>query len=168
MIFLISYVLPAICGMLILLADQLSKYYIVSNFNIGDSCGFLKGFIDIVYIHNRGGAWGILEGNTWFLLSITAVLLIVSLVLLIKFGKKSRIFFWAVVLIFFGGIGNMIDRIFREGNVVDFLHFEFFPQFPVFNIADCAIVCGGILLILYFTVDTLKDIKSNKNNIDNE
>ena len=58
--------------------------------------------------------------------------------------------FWAIVLVLSGGVGNMIDRIFRDGNVIDFLHFEFWPTFPVFNVADCAIVVGAGLLILYF------------------
>ena len=56
----------------------------------------------------------------------------------------------------------MIDRIFRGGNVVDFLHFEFFPSFPVFNVADCAVVVGAGLLILYFILDTIKEEKQKK------
>ncbi len=162
---MISYILAVICGVLVLIADQISKYYIISNFNIGDSCGFLNGFIDIIYINNKGGAWGIFEGKTWTLLSITAFLMIVCLVVLIKYGKKSKLFFWSVNLILFGGLGNMIDRIFRDGNVVDFLHFEFFPQFPIFNIADCVVVCGGGLLIIYFLYDIILERKSKKSAI---
>ena len=59
-----------------------------------------------------------------------------------------------------GGIGNMIDRIFRGGAVVDFLQLEFWPDFPVFNIADCAIVCGAALFVLYFLLDLFREIKS--------
>ena len=54
---------------------------------------------------------------------------------------------------------NMIDRVFRDGNVIDFLHFEFFPSFPVFNVADCAIVVGAGLLILYFLIDSVRESK---------
>jgi signal peptidase II len=57
----------------------------------------------------------------------------------------------------------VIDRIFRGGNVVDFLHFEFFPQFPIFNIADCAVVLGAGILILYFLIDTVKERQNGKN-----
>ena len=53
----------------------------------------------------------------------------------------------------------MIDRVFRDGKVVDFLHFEFYPTFPVFNVADIGVVVGAGLLILYFVLDTLKDIR---------
>ena len=49
--------------------------------------------------------------------------------------------------------------LFSDGNVIDFLHFEFFPSFPVFNVADCAIVVGAGLLILYFLIDSVKESK---------
>ena len=57
----------------------------------------------------------------------------------------------------------MIDRIFRGGKVIDFLQFGFWEEFPVFNIADCAIVVGCGLLLLYFVIDTVKDYKNRKN-----
>ena len=63
------------------------------------------------------------------------------------------------MLVLSGGVGNMIDRVFRDGNVIDFLHFEFFPSFPVFNVADCAIVVGAGLLILYFLIDSVRESK---------
>ncbi len=159
---MISYILAIICGVAVLVVDQLTKYYILSNFEIGGTAEFLKGFIDIIYINNKGGAWGILQGYTWALLSITAIVMVICFTLLLKLGKKNKILFWAITLVLFGGIGNMIDRIFRDGNVVDFLHFEFWPSFPIFNVADCAVVVGGGLLILYFIYDSIKDAKEKK------
>jgi signal peptidase II len=70
--------------------------------------------------------------------------------------------FWAICLVLSGGIGNMIDRIFRSGNVIDFLHFEFWPQFPVFNVADCGIVIGAGLLILHFIIEAVNEYKARK------
>ena len=61
-----------------------------------------------------------------------------------------------------GGIGNLIDRIFRNGNVVDFLHFTFMPNFPVFNVADCGVVIGAGLLILYFIIEMINDSRAKK------
>lgn len=159
---MISYILAFLCGVLLLGADQLTKYYISTNFVLGESGEFLSGFIDLTYIHNRGGAWGMLYGRTYILLPITLVIMIICIIFYVKYGKKSRLLLWAITLVMSGGIGNMIDRVFRDGNVVDFLHFEFFPSFPVFNVADCAIVVGAGLLILYFILDAVREEKQKK------
>ena len=71
--------------------------------------------------------------------------------------------FWALCLVLGGGIGNLIDRIFRGGNVVDFLEFGFF-EFPVFNLADIAVCIGAGLILLYFIIDFVKDAR-RKNGI---
>ncbi len=159
---MISYILAVFSGILVLVTDQLTKYYISSNFVLGQSADFLDGFIDITYIHNRGGAWGMLSGYRWLLLLITAVVMAICIAMLIRLGRKSKLLFWAIVLVLAGGVGNMIDRIFRDGSVVDFLHFEFIPSFPVFNVADCGIVIGAGLLILYFIIDMYRDTKKKK------
>ena len=159
---MISYILAFLCGVLLLGADQLTKYYISTNFVLGESREFLSGFIDLTYIHNRGGAWGMLYGRTYILLPVTLVIMIICIIFYVKYGKKDRLLLWAITLVMSGGIGNMIDRVFRGGNVVDFLHFEFFPSFPVFNVADCAIVVGAGLLILYFILDAVREEKQKK------
>ncbi len=165
---MLSYILAVLCGIAVLGFDQLTKFYIVSNFELGQSTEFLKGFIDIIYINNKGGAWGILEGQTWTLLSITAILMIVCFTLLLKLGKSNKVLFWSITLILFGGLGNMIDRIFRGGNVVDFLHFEFYPTFPIFNVADCAVVVGAFLLIGYFIFDSIRDSRAKKQKFESQ
>ncbi len=159
---MISYILAVLCGALLILADQLTKYYISANFLLGESRDFINGFINLTYIHNRGGAWGLLYGHTLILVPITVVIMALCIFLYVKYGKKNRLMLWAISLVLSGGIGNMIDRIFRGGNVVDFLHFEFFPSFPVFNVADCAVVVGAGLLILYFILDAIKEEKQKK------
>ena len=159
---MISYALALLCGVLLLCADQLTKYYISANFVLGESHEFLKGFIDLTYIHNRGGAWGMLYGRTYILLPVTLAIMAFCVLFYVKYGKKNRLLLWAISLVMSGGIGNMIDRVFRDGNVVDFLHFEFFPSFPVFNVADCAIVVGAGLLILYFILDAVKEERLKK------
>lgn len=159
---MISYILAVLCGALIILADRLTKYYISVNFVLGESREFINGFINLTYIHNRGGAWGMLYGHTYILIPLTIVIMAVCVFLYIKYGNKSRLLLWAITLVLSGGIGNMIDRVFHGGNVVDFLHFEFFPSFPIFNVADCAIVVGAGLLILYFILDAIKEEKQKR------
>lgn len=159
---MISYILAVLCGALIILADRLTKYYISVNFVLGESREFINGFINLTYIHNRGGAWGMLYGHTYILIPLTIVIMAVCVFLYIKYGNKSRLLLWAITFVLSGGIGNMIDRVFHGGNVVDFLHFEFFPSFPIFNVADCAIVVGAGLLILYFILDAIKEEKQKR------
>lgn len=159
---MISYILAVLCGALIILADRLTKYYISVNFVLGESREFINGFINLTYIHNRGGAWGMLYGHTYILIPLTVVIMAVCVFLYIKYGNNSRLLLWAITLVLSGGIGNMIDRVFHGGNVVDFLHFEFFPSFPIFNVADCAIVVGAGLLILYFILDAIKEEKQKR------
>lgn len=156
---MISCILAVVCGLAVIGADRLTKYLISSNMELGSSKDFLKGFIDIVYIHNTGGAWGILSGKTWILLALTVAVMVICIILLFRSGKKNPLLFWAMTIIISGGIGNLIDRIFNNGEVVDFLHFEFFPSFPVFNVADIAVVTGAGLLILSFIIDAVKNGK---------
>ncbi len=159
---MVSYILATITGIVFLVADQFTKVFIQNNFEMAKSYEFLPGIIDITYIHNDGGAWGMLGGYTWLLLSVTIVIMLVCIALLLKYGIKDKLMFWAITLVLSGGVGNMIDRIFRNGNVIDFLHFEFFPTFPVFNVADCAIVIGSGLLMLYFFLGLINDEKKKR------
>ncbi len=151
-----SFIIAAVVAVLFLAADQITKYIVITNMELGQTVGFIDGFLDFTYIHNDGGAWGMFGGYRAMLLGVTAIMMIVILVLLIKNGKKSKLFFWAGTLIISGGLGNMIDRIFRDGKVIDFLHATFI-DFPIFNVADCAVVIGAGLLILYFVIDMIKE-----------
>ncbi len=161
---MISYVLAIVTGLIVLGADQLTKYLVAEQFVLGESRSFLPGFMDLSYITNGGGAWGILKDHTWLLLSVTAIIMLICVAMLIKHGVKDKLLFWAICLVLCGGVGNMIDRIFRGGRVVDFLHFSFF-DFPVFNVADCAVCIGAGLLILYFIIGLIRDEKQNKQKV---
>ena len=164
---MLSSILAVVSAFLILGADLFTKYYISANFVYGESVPFIKGFIDLQFIENSGSAWGMLRGKTWILLTVTVIVMLVLITFLLKYGKRNKLLIWAVSLVISGGMGNLIDRIFRGGKVVDFLHFEFFPSFPIFNIADISVVVGAGLLILYFIIDTVKESKNNKEKAQN-
>ena len=159
---MISYILAVLVALLAVGADQYTKYYIAANFAENESKELLGGIIDITYIHNDGAAWGMMKGHTWLLISITVVVMLVCFALLLKYGVKDKLMFWAVTLILSGGIGNMIDRIFRDGKVVDFLQFAFYKEFPIFNVADCAIVIGAAFLVLYFMLGILSEYRQKR------
>lgn len=160
---MLSYFLAVLTGAAVLVADQLTKYLVATNFALGESRTFLKGFLDLTYIQNRGGAWGMLSGKTYLLLVVTVLVMALCVVFYVKYGKKNKLLLWAITLVLSGGVGNMLDRVFNGGGVVDFLHFSFFPSFPVFNIADCAIVLGAGLLMLYFISDGIRESKKPGN-----
>ncbi len=160
------YLIAGIISALIILADQLSKAYVVANIPLANSASdtapLIKGLIDITHVHNNGGAWGMLGGHTWILLALTLLIMIVCVAMLVKNGFKSKTLFVSICFILAGGIGNMIDRIFNGGIVVDFLQFHFWPEFPVFNIADIFVCIGAGLLLLYYILDILKERKLRK------
>ncbi len=156
-----SFILAGAVSAALLALDQITKYIVMTNMKLYSSIDFIDGFLDFYYIHNDGGAWGMLGGYRWLLITVTAVFIVGILLYLVFMGRRNKLLFWAGCLILSGGIGNMIDRIFRGGKVIDFLRFRFI-EFPIFNIADCAVVIGAGLLILYFVLDTVREIKAKK------
>ncbi len=155
-------ILAVVTGVLALVIDQITKLWVMSNFSLGESRDFINGLLNLVYIHNQGAAWGTLSGKRWLLIGITLVVMIVCIGLIIKNFSKSKFFVWSLCLVVSGGLGNLIDRIFRDGNVVDFLQFDFYKSFPIFNFADCCIVVGAGLLILNFLLESIAEIREKK------
>lgn len=153
---MLSFILAGVAAVVFFAADRISKALVVANMSLGDSAPLIPKLFNLYFVHNSGGAWGILAGYTWLLLSITAVIMIIGVTVLICKGTKNKWLFWAVSLILSGGLGNMYDRIFNGGRVIDFIQFDFWQSFPIFNIADCAIVIGCAVLILYFILDAVK------------
>ncbi len=132
---------------LIIVSDRAVKLYIVANCRQGEVFGELPGIADFLYVKNTGAAFSVLSGNTTLLAVISIVFLIV--VILYKIIRKPQHFMenLAVTLFFAGGLGNAIDRI-QYKFVVDFIDIKWF-DFPVFNIADIAVVGGAIAAIIF-------------------
>ncbi|MFQ6122569.1 MAG: signal peptidase II [Dehalococcoidales bacterium] len=132
-------------GLLIVVADQLSKAWIKINLPEGQSL-FEIGFLRITHVHNTGAAFGLFPGQS-FALTIVAligitVILIYVLVISHRFPLPNGILGkLALGLIFGGTLGNLIDRL-RLGYVTDFIDFGYWPAF---NIADSAVTVGVII-----------------------
>ncbi|MEQ3280710.1 signal peptidase II [Finegoldia magna] len=129
--------------------DHLTKYMAIS-LKEGDIIIFDK-FLKLTYLENRGAAFGILENKKIILMIIT--LLIIGFVIVYIFKNyKSLVSFEKVIygLLLGGALGNFIDRIFR-GYVIDFIsvRLPFNYDFPVFNVADIAVVVSCILLVIF-------------------
>lgn len=134
-------------AVLIIVSDRAVKIYIVANCRQGEVFGKLPGIADFLYVKNTGAAFSILNDSTTLLAVISVVFLIA--VVLYKIIKKPQHFMenLAVTLFFAGGLGNAIDRI-QYKFVVDFIDIKWF-DFPVFNIADIAVVGGAIAAIIF-------------------
>ena len=136
-----------IIGILCILIDRLSKTYISNNFEVGQSVPVIKNVFHITYHLNDGAAFSILKGKTAFLTAATIIIIIAVLIYIFIKKPKHNMLLMSLTLILSGAVGNLIDRV-KDKAVVDFLDFRLI-NFPVFNVADSAIVIGGILLFLY-------------------
>lgn len=129
--------------------DQWSKHWTVTHLELGESAPFLPGFVELLRLHNYGAAWSSFSGMRWLLIGVTGALMIVLLVCLIRGIVRHPLGCFSLSLVLSGGIGNLIDRV-MLGYVVDMLHLEFWPSYPVFNVADMCVVVGVVLLMLYY------------------
>jgi signal peptidase II len=98
---------------------------------------------------NTGAAFGIFSKSTTFLILISVFIVITLLVIDFSLKIKSKIYTIGFGLVLAGAIGNFIDRI-ALGYVRDFIMFDFWKSFPIFNFADCCIVIGAVMMCIYF------------------
>ena len=133
---------------IIVAADQITKYLVLTHIPLYGQVEFLPGFLGLTYVQNDGAAWSSFAGMQWLFILIF-VLFTVGIVW--EYRKKSLGFttfeWWCIAAIYGGGLGNMIDRV-RMGYVVDMIETTFM-EFPVFNVADCFITCGCILMMIH-------------------
>lgn len=149
-----KYLLLALISGALVALDQMAKIYIHSNFSVGESVTVIPDLFNITYVRNPGAAFGFLRDahetfRSLFFLSMPPVAMVIILFILRGVPSTDRLQVVALCAIFGGAIGNYIDRL-RFGFVVDFLDFHYKGQwnYPAFNIADSAIVCGVAVLIL--------------------
>lgn len=144
----------------IIVLDQLTKYFVVVQLKHMVTHPVLQDVFHFTYVENTGAGFGIFADYTW-LLSAFSVLVVVGLVgyMIIK-KPTSPLFVSALTFLCGGALGNLIDRV-RLGYVVDFLDMRII-HFPVFNIADCFITVGAVLLAVYIVFFTENTKQSNK------
>ena len=144
---------------LLVVIDQITKYIVILYLKPIGMAGFIPG-VRLNYLENTGAAFGSMTGSTLLLSVVTAIVLVVLIIALGKKSFHSKILHWGVALRTAGGIGNLIDRVFR-GFVTDFFEFTFI-KFPVFNVADCLITVGAVISIIYLVYDIVISIKKEK------
>lgn len=143
----------AVISVLILAADQYSKWVIKSSMRLYESIPLIgEKFFRLTYVENVGIAFGLYFGGRIILVTTTLIAIIFLLFYIRRLNYAPLIPKIAMGLILGGALGNLVDRIFR-GSVVDFLDFDF-PDFimnrwPVFNLADSSVSVGMTILIIY-------------------
>ena len=154
----LKYVIFAV---VIVIADQLSKYLTVANIPLYTDIPVIDGLFHLTYAQNTGAAFSALEGQQWLFALIFALF---TAGVVYEYFKKPMGFTtferWCIAAIYGGGLGNMIDRV-RLGYVVDMIQTEFM-NFPVFNVADCFITCGCFALmfsLIFFNKQFWKEEK---------
>lgn len=140
--------LYAVIVLALIAADQGLKYWVVNHLALGQSAPFLPGVMQLTRLHNTGAAWSSFSGMTTLLIVVTVALIALVLWLLIKRIVRHPAGVAACLLILGGGLGNLIDRVFR-GYVVDMFDIQLF-RYPIFNLADCFVVIGAILGGIYY------------------
>lgn len=150
-------VLYLLVALAVFVIDQATKWLVKTNMVIGERIPVLGEFFMLTSHRNKGAAFGILQGKTPFFLTVTVIFVIGIAWYMYRTHKDgSRLLPFALSLMLGGAIGNFLDRAIY-GEVVDFLQFTFRGSifgweydyiFPIFNMADSAIVCG-VLLVLF-------------------
>lgn len=151
-LFIVFIILISIC------IDQIVKQVIIKNI-LNSSIEIINGVLNFTYVENTGGAYGI--GSNNILMFIIINVIIIGILMKFVISKRDEInnaLLIAISLIIAGGIGNLIDRIFR-GYVIDFIDINPVLKYPVFNIADIFVVTGCIVIAIELIYRTIKSRK---------
>ncbi|PIE65081.1 MAG: signal peptidase II [Desulfobacterales bacterium] len=158
--------LYSVIFLVVLVLDQVSKFWIVSTFALYEGRAVIPGFFNLVYVTNKGAAFSMLASiespirHYFFVIvnSAAAIGLTIAALKMKEIGKRYPL---SLALIAGGAVGNLVDRI-RFGAVIDFLDF-FFGNYhwPAFNVADSAICIGVTILFIARLVDGNANNESN-------
>ncbi len=170
-----SKLLPLVLPVVVIVLDQITKYLVALYLPLEDGeivrmgPAILGDFLRIIHVNNPGVAFSF--GTNWPLVlrriafSVFPIAILVMVMLLyFKSNDFTKLQRWAIAGIVGGGIGNIIDRLFRADGVIDFIDVKFFGIFglerwPTFNVADSAVVVCGIILIVSYIVQRVKEKK---------
>ncbi|MBL0165359.1 MAG: signal peptidase II [Xanthomonadales bacterium] len=142
-----------VLSLLIIIADQLSKWVVLAHFQLHESLPVIDGLLSWTLAFNEGAAFSFLsDAGGWQRWFFTVLAVVVSGILVIWLKRTARSDWRTALPLAFivgGAIGNVIDRI-RLGHVVDFIDVHYGTwSWPAFNIADSAISVGAVILIVF-------------------
>lgn len=141
---------PYLVAVLVYIADQVSKYSIEQMLGpiVGSKTAPIFGGLIFEYVKNRGASYNFLVNMPWL---FTIIALAVAIGIIIYYQTQGVAGFWyrlGLGLILGGIVGNLSDRLFKDGYVTDFIHITWLKFFNVFNLADSAITVGVTVIIV--------------------
>jgi signal peptidase II len=142
-----------VLSLLIIVADRVTKWLASTRIGLGSNLVLIPHVFAISHVENPGAAFSLFNDSSsparvrWMLLTFSLLAAVAVLAALLKLGRRINATTLALALILGGALGNAYDRI-RFGYVIDFLEVHIVHyHWPDFNVADSAIVVGGILLL---------------------
>ena len=147
------WILVGLVTLPLVVIDQVSKIYVRDHMALYQSIPVIPNWFDITYTQNPGAAFSMFVNfppsvRLLMLCALSAIACVVLLVLLARVEEITLTTF-ALALILAGAAGNLIDRAFRTGHVIDFIRVHYYDlSYPIFNVADSAISVGVALIIL--------------------
>ncbi len=132
--------------------DQLIKHWVRQSLPLNSSLPVIKPFLYWTHVRNEGAAFGFFQGMNWMLV-IFAIIVICGALAYILAHRPQATIVAALAMVSGGATGNLIDRL-LFGGVIDYIDFNFWP---VFNLADIAIVAGSLLIILCIGFDSREE-----------
>jgi signal peptidase II len=143
-----AYAAFAVLAALLFAFDRVTKAWVTQTLAVGDPQPLLGNVIRLTRVHNPGGAFGLLAERPILFIVVSFVIAIAVLVAFLVLRGRRPVLRLALVFVFVGAVGNLIDRL-SVGYVVDFFEIV---GFPVFNVADSCITLGAVLIIVYALV----------------
>ena len=140
-------------SLVVVLLDQLSKFAAERLLELHVPRPVVAPVFDLMLTYNEGAAFSLLGDaggwQRWLFISLAVAISAALIVWLARLGRRDPLTSLALALVLGGAIGNLIDRVLRDGRVVDFLYFHYRSfHWPAFNLADSAICVGAVLLVV--------------------
>jgi signal peptidase II len=155
-------VITLIIVALLVAVDQLIKLLVIEHLEPIGSLPLIDDIIRLKYAENTGAAFGSFSEKTSFLSVFTLILIVAGIAYLFLKKRKVDFEYVCITLIVAGGLGNLIDRVFR-GFVVDYIE-PLFIDFAIFNFADILVTCSCIAYAIWMFYDVYRDCKKEKGN----
>ena len=145
---------------LMLAADQLIKYVVDLKLKDSEPVVVIRNVLQLNYLENDGAMMGFMQGKTSVMTVLAVVCVAVMLGVIFSGVIKDKFDYWCCLFMISGGLGNIIDRVFR-GYVIDYIE-VLFVDFYIFNFADCLITVAAFMLIFYQFYLIYKESKNKK------